>query len=57
MRKLQKMHPGKKITHDIAEVMGAVTTAEAKAAERAHLYRYYQETGKVPPGNRKSFKP
>jgi RHS repeat-associated protein len=56
VEKLKRRY-GEDVDHVISEDLGVTTTAEAKSAERVHLYRYYNVTGKVPPGNRKSFKP
>jgi hypothetical protein len=55
--KLRKIHIGKEVTHDVVDRLGEVTTEYAKATEKLHLYRYYNNTGKIPPGNLKSFKP
>lgn len=55
--KLGKRYGEDNVKRRVVQELGAVTTAEAKAAETAHLYRYYKQTGKVPPGNQRSFKP
>ncbi|MBK6683456.1 MAG: hypothetical protein IPG45_03215 [Deltaproteobacteria bacterium] len=57
LRKLEKAYGKNRVTGHVVEELGKVTTAQAKAAETARLRALYNETGKVPKGNQKSFKP
>ena len=57
VRKLQENSPGQQITGKIVEDLGVTTTAQAKQAETAHLQKYYNTTQKIPPGNKKTFRP
>jgi len=56
VRELRKLY-GKGNVGDFVEDLGVVTTSQAKAAETARLRAIYKATGKVPPGNQRSFKP
>ena len=56
MRKLEALHGRNHVGYTLND-LGRVTTADAKAAEKIRLYEHYHATGKVPPGNKKSFKP
>jgi hypothetical protein len=42
---------------DCPDFPGQTTTAAAKQAEKNTIQQYYKETGKIPVGNQKSFKP
>jgi hypothetical protein len=54
--KLSKIY-GDRVEGQVVEPLGETTTAQAKAAEAARIRAVYEETGKVPPGNQRSFKP
>jgi len=57
VRKLEQTHGTGNVVGEVVQDLGQTTTAEAKAAESARLNQNYQQTGKVLPGNKKSFKP
>ena len=57
VRKLEEEHGKGNVVGQVVENLGRTTTARAKAAETARSRARYRETGTVPPGNRKSFKP
>ena len=57
LRKIEMIHGAKNVEGSVVEILGQVTTAEAKAAEAARLRTYFESTGRVPPGNEKSFRP
>lgn len=50
------MYPDKVVRGTVIE-SGYPTTASAKVAETARLDDYYKNTGQVPDGNQKSYKP
>ncbi|WP_010504044.1 RHS repeat domain-containing protein [Paenibacillus elgii] len=56
VRKLKEIFGRKNVIGEVIE-KGYETTKKAKAAETAKLNEYYEQTGKVPEGNRRSFKP
>ena len=55
-RKLAESFGRKNVDSRVVD-RGYQTTAKAKVAEDARIQKYYDETGKIPPGNEKSFKP
>ena len=57
VRKLEKIHGKGNVKGAVVEELGETTTAAAKAAENARIRKIFEETGKIPPGNEKSFKP
>ena len=57
VRKLEKTFGRGNVTGRVVEDLGEATTLEAKKAETARLRAYHNSTGKVPRGNKKSFKP
>jgi RHS repeat-associated protein len=57
LRKLVQIHGMGSVEGNVAKQLGVVTTAEAKLAEKVRLQDFFEETGKVPPGNEKSFTP
>lgn len=57
LRALREALPNQRVTGEVVENLGEVTTAEARAAETARLRAEYARTGRVPEGNAKSFKP
>ena len=54
---LTKIHGRGTASGKVVEDLGEVTTAQAKAAETARVRAIYNQTGRVPPGNQRSFKP
>jgi RHS repeat-associated protein len=56
VRKLKQTH-GEDVGGRVVEKLGQTTTGAAKAAETARLQAIHKATGKVPPGNARSFKP
>ena len=56
VRKLRELHGVRNVTSSIT-ALGRTTTLKAKAAETARLQSIYNQTGKVPKGNEKSFVP
>jgi hypothetical protein len=57
VRELEKVYGKRTVDYILLEDLGVVTTTQAKAAETARLRAIYKATGKVPPGNQRSFKP
>jgi hypothetical protein len=57
VRALEKVYGKGSVRDFIVEDLGVVTTSQAKAAEIDRLRTIYKETGRVPPGNQRSFKP
>ncbi len=57
VRKLEQAAGKGNVVGEVVEDLGETTSAQAKAAETARLRAYYEKTGKVPPGNQRSFKP
>jgi len=57
VRKLEEIHGKGNVEGKVVEDLGQTTTAQAKAAETSRLQKNYDETGTVPEGNKKSFKP
>jgi len=55
--KLIKVHGKRAVIGSLIDDLGNVTTASAKIAENARLQLIFKQSGAVPPGNRKSFKP
>jgi hypothetical protein len=56
VRKLEQAYGKGSVTSEV-EVLGEITSSEAKAAEMSQLHAHHLETGEVPPGNIKSYKP
>ena len=54
---ITKTHGKKNVKGKVVKDLGKTTTKAAKGKETARLKAYYDKTGKVPPGNKKSFKP
>jgi len=57
VRVLAKTHGTENVSGKVVQNLGKTTTAQAKAAETARLQAIYDKTGKVPPGNARSFQP
>jgi len=57
VRKLEKKFGVGKVVGRVVEKLGRITTRQAKGAETARLDKIFKETGKIPEGNLKSFKP
>lgn len=57
VRKLEQSAGKGNVVGTVVEDLGETTSAQAKAAETARLQAYYEKTGKIPPGNQRSFKP
>ncbi|WP_172918561.1 DUF6531 domain-containing protein [Capnocytophaga canis] len=57
VRRLEKAHGKGNVIGIVVEDLGITTTEKAKIAETARLQAHYDETGKVPKGNERSFKP
>jgi RHS repeat-associated protein len=57
VRQLQKTNPNKQVVGQVVDDLGITTTAQAKKAETARLQKYFDQTKKIPPGNKKTFKP
>ena len=57
VRKLEKTHGQGNVKGTVVEDLGKTTTGAAKAAENARIKRIVDETGQVPPGNQKSYRP
>ena len=57
LEKLRRVHGEEKVGGQVVENLGEITTAEAKAAETARIKAYFEQTGTVPPGNQRSFRP
>jgi len=57
VRKLEETHGEGNVVGQVVDDLGNTTTAEAKSAENARIRSVFEETGKVPPGNERSFKP
>ena len=57
VRKLEKVHGQGNVKGTVVEDLGETTTAAAKAAENARIKTIVGETGQVPPGNQKSYRP
>jgi len=56
VRKLGEQNPNSVVEGKVVED-GFKTTTEAKTAETRRLQAHFDETGEIPEGNRKSFKP
>ncbi|MFL6463705.1 MAG: RHS repeat domain-containing protein, partial [Bryobacteraceae bacterium] len=56
VRKLGEQNPDSVVEGEVVEE-GYKTTAEAKTAETRRLQQHFDETGEIPEGNKKSFKP
>jgi len=56
LRKLEKIHEGKKVEGEVVDPLGKTTTAAAKAAENSRIKQSVDRTGKIPPGNSRSYK-
>jgi hypothetical protein len=41
----------------VVERLGETTTGAAKVAEQARIKKIVEETGQVPPGNQRSYRP
>lgn len=57
MRKLQEQYGRSNVEDQVIENLDDVTSKEAKEREKAILQQFYDQTGKIPKGNEKSFKP
>jgi RHS repeat-associated protein len=57
VRKLEKVYGKGNVIGTVVEDLGETTTGTAKAAENARIKKYFDETGRVPRGNQKSYKP
>ena len=57
IRQLEKIHGKGNVTGVVVQDLGTTTTKAAKGVETARLQAHYDKTGKVPDGNKKSFKP
>ncbi len=57
IRKLEEVFGKDNVNGQVVQSLGETTTAQAKAAENAHVRTYFEQNGTVPPGNQKSFKP
>ncbi|MBT1699246.1 hypothetical protein KK083_20280 [Fulvivirgaceae bacterium PWU4] len=57
LRKLQALNAKKAVEGKVVKDLGNTTTKKAKKAETAELQKEFDKTGKVPDGNKKSFKP
>ena len=57
LRKLREIHGRENVTGSVVQKLGSTTTRKAKAAETARLQAIFDQTGIVPPGNIKSFRP
>jgi RHS repeat-associated protein len=56
VRKLRALFPNSRV--DVAvDNLGATTTSQAKIAETVRLQSHYNQTGVIPVGNQKSFRP
>ncbi len=57
LRKLAEEFGIENIDNEILEKLYQVTTEVAKEIEQNYLQNYYETTGEIPEGNKKSFKP
>ena len=57
LRQLMEIHGTEKVGGRVVENLGETTTAQAKVAETTRIRTHFEQTGTVPPGNQKSFKP
>jgi hypothetical protein len=57
VRKLEKVHGQGNVKGTVVDDLGETTTGAAKAAENARIKKIVDETGQVPPGNQKSYRP
>jgi len=57
VRKLEKTHGKGNVAGQVVDDLGRTTTRAAKAAENARIKSIVDQTGIVPPGNIKSYKP
>lgn len=57
VRKLREIYGENSVDREVIQKLFNVSTQEAKEIERAYLQTYYETTGQVPEGNKKSFKP
>jgi hypothetical protein len=56
VRKLRELNPTSLVKYRIQD-LGSTTTSQAKIAETARLQSHYNQTGIIPVGNQKSFRP
>lgn len=57
VRKLEKSHGEGNVRGTVVDDLGVTTTSAAKAAENARISSIVDRTGRVPPGNEKSYRP
>ena len=57
VRKLEKVHGEGNVKGTVVDDLGETITAAAKAAENTRIKKIVKETGQVPPGNQKSYRP
>ncbi|MHA3770735.1 RHS repeat-associated core domain-containing protein [Verrucomicrobiota bacterium sgz303538] len=57
LRKLLRIFGKGNVRGRVVEDLGVTTTSAAKAAENARIKRIVDKTGKIPPGNEKSYRP